>query len=308
LPELGVAFALALGFLALRQHRRRGRFHPRAILRALLASRRILVHRSTRADLICYGINTFAISTLIGWGVFSGNTVSALTVHCLAGLFGPRAPAALPGCALRAGITVAAFLGYELGYYLDHVMKHKIPFLWAFHKTHHSAEVLTPLTVFRVHPIDTLIFVDIVAATAGLAHGVFTYAAGRSVGIYLVDGTNVLFIACFFLLAQLQHSQFWMPLRGLPGRLVLSPAHHQLHHSLDPAHHNRNFGSFLAVWDWAFGTLAIPERRSPGLRFGVAQNQPHRLETLLVAPFKESGRFFVKKLRKKLLLLGAGGR
>jgi sterol desaturase/sphingolipid hydroxylase (fatty acid hydroxylase superfamily) len=222
----------------------------------------------------------------------------------LHGLFGPRPPAALPGWALRAGITLTAFLGYELGYYLDHVMKHKIPFLWAFHKTHHAAEVLTPLTVFRVHPIDTLIFVDIVAATAGLAHGAFTYAAGRSVGIYLVDGTNVLFIACFFLLAQLQHSQFWIPLRGLPGRILLSPAHHQLHHSVDPAHHNRNFGSFLAVWDWAFGTLAVPASRSPGLRFGVDQEAPHRLATLLLTPFQESGRFFVKKLRKKLLLRG----
>jgi sterol desaturase/sphingolipid hydroxylase (fatty acid hydroxylase superfamily) len=73
---------------------------------------------------------------------------------------------------------------------------------------------------------------------------------------------------------------------------------------VDPAHHNRNFGSFLAVWDWAFGTLAVPASRSPGLRFGVDQEAPHRLATLLLTPFQESGRFFVKKLRKNLLLRG----
>jgi sterol desaturase/sphingolipid hydroxylase (fatty acid hydroxylase superfamily) len=278
---------IALTYLALRHHRRRGRrVSPQALWRALLASRRLLTHRSTRADLIYYVINTFAIGTLIGWGVFSATTISAATAHLLEMHFGPRAPALLPGWALRTGITAAAFLGYEFGYYLDHVMKHKIPFLWEFHKTHHSAEVLTPLTVYRVHPIDSLIFVDIIALTSGLAHGAVTYLAGRPVGLFAVDGTNILFVACFFLLAQLQHSQFWIPLRGLPGRLLLSPAHHQIHHSLNPEHYNANLGSFLAVFDWAFGTLVIPPQTSPRLKFGVVQATPapHRLPALLLTP------------------------
>ena len=45
------------------------------------------------------------------------------------------------------------FLAYELGYWLNHYLSHRIAFLWEFHKVHHSATVLTPLTNFRVHPI-----------------------------------------------------------------------------------------------------------------------------------------------------------
>jgi len=34
----------------------------------------------------------------------------------------------------------------------------------------------------------------------------------------------------------------------------ISPAQHQVHHSVDAKHHHRNFGSALAIWDWMFGT------------------------------------------------------
>jgi sterol desaturase/sphingolipid hydroxylase (fatty acid hydroxylase superfamily) len=286
LPQLAVAFTIGLGFLALRQKRRRGQVRPRTILRALKISRRIVFSRSTGADLFYYFVNTFAIGGLIGWGIFSGLAVSGLIVRELDGAFGARPPLAGPEWALRASVTLVAFLGYELGYYVDHYLKHHVPFLWELHKTHHTAEVLTPLTVFRVHPLDTLIFVDIVAVTIGVLHGVFAYGVGRAPGVYTVGGANVLSVAGLFLLAQLQHSQFWIPLRGLPGRILLSPAHHQIHHSIDPAHHNRNLGSFLAVWDWMFGTLAVPPKEAPRLTFGVDQgaDDPHRLSTLMIEP------------------------
>ena len=54
----------------------------------------------------------------------------------------------------------------------------------------------------------------------------------------------------------------WIPFTGLAGRILQSPAHHQIHHSDNPAHWDKNLGFALAVWDWAFGTLYIPERRA----------------------------------------------
>lgn len=285
LPALGLSLLIALAYLAGRRRRRRGAVRPAVLLRAL-ASRRILFGRSTRADLFCYFLNTFAVGGLIGWGLFSSLDVSHVVVRLADAAFGPRPPAALPGGLLRAGLTVAVFLGYELGYYADHYCKHKIPLLWEFHKTHHTAQALTPLTVFRVHPVDTLIFFDVVAGSVGVLHGGFIYLAGRPVTMFTFAGSNVIIVACLLVLAQLQHSEFWIPLRGWAGRLVLSPAHHQLHHSVDPAHYNGNFGSFLAVWDWLFGTLNIPAREKPHLAFGVAQEggDPHRIFALLITP------------------------
>ena len=40
--------------------------------------------------------------------------------------------------------------------------EHRVPIpLGNSYRLHHTAEVLTPLTLFRVHPLDTLIFTDI---------------------------------------------------------------------------------------------------------------------------------------------------
>jgi sterol desaturase/sphingolipid hydroxylase (fatty acid hydroxylase superfamily) len=283
---VAVSLVLAVGFLMYRHRRRRGAVRFALVARALRRSRRILFNRSTRADVFYYFVNTFSIGGLIGWGILSGMGVSGWVVRGLHAEFGAAAPSTAPAWALRAGLTLVVFLAYEFGYYVDHYMKHKIPALFELHKTHHSAEVLTPLTVFRVHPIDTLIFVDIIALTTGVAYGVFTYVAGRGVDMYAIFGQNVLFVVFLFGLAQLQHSQFWIPLCGAPGRLILSPAHHQIHHSVDPAHYNRNLGSCLAIWDWMFGTLCVPPKESPGLKFGVTQtgDDPHRVFTLLVTP------------------------
>ena len=34
---------------------------------------------------------------------------------------------------------------------------HKIPILWEFHKIHHSATSLNPITQYRLHPLELLI-------------------------------------------------------------------------------------------------------------------------------------------------------
>ena len=306
-PAVLVALAIALVYLAWRQQRRRGRLRPAVIARALIRSRRLILHRSTAADALYFGINTFAVGALIGWGLFSGTLVANAESHALTTAFGARAPEVAPLWLLRVGATVVAFLGYELAYYVDHYLNHKVPFLWEFHKTHHTAEVLTPLTVYRVHPVDTLIFVDIVALVIGALFGLYSYLTGVTVNIYAFDHSNILTVIGLFLLSQLQHSQFWIPMRGLAGRLFLSPAHHQIHHSLDPAHHDRNLGNVLAVFAWMCGTLCIPDVEPQRLTFGAAQagGDPHRLWTLLITPFGNAFRVIgLKRLGDALAAAG----
>lgn len=286
LPALAVSLAIAVGYLALRGKARRGRVRARVIWRALRTSTGRLRHGSVGADVFYFFVNSLAISGLIGWALFS-STVIAL--HVMRGLGGiaPHRPPALPGWALRGALTLITFLAYEFAYYCDHYAKHRLPFLWAFHQTHHSAEVLTPLTVFRVHPLDTLVFLNIIALFTGIAYGVFLWGAGSAPEPYLICSANALSVVFLLLVSQLQHSQFWLPFRGLAGRLLLSPAHHQLHHSRNPEHFNCNFGSCVALFDWAFGTLHIPPREPPRLAFGVEQPSatPHRISALLLAPF-----------------------
>jgi sterol desaturase/sphingolipid hydroxylase (fatty acid hydroxylase superfamily) len=71
---------------------------------------------------------------------------------------------------------------------------------------------------------------------------------------YHVLGVDVVGFAFAVLGANLRHSHVWLSYGPFVERLAISPAHHQVHHSVDAKHHDRNFGSALAIWDWMFGT------------------------------------------------------
>ena len=54
--------------------------------------------------------------------------------------------------------TAWLFLLNDFSKFIVHRALHKFNFLWEFHKVHHSAESLSPLTVFRTHPLEALVF------------------------------------------------------------------------------------------------------------------------------------------------------
>ncbi len=183
--------------------------------------------------------------------------------------FGSPGPAPVPDLAAAALLTFALFLAYELAYWVYHYLSHTVPALWEMHKVHHSAQVLTPLTNGRVHPIESVLFLNLMALFLGLTDGVVTHLLGRPTQQFTIADANVIVVVFTYLVAHLHHSHVWIPLTGVWGRIFISPAHHQIHHSTNPVHFNKNMGSVLAIWDWLFGTLHIPQRRRERLTFGL---------------------------------------
>jgi sterol desaturase/sphingolipid hydroxylase (fatty acid hydroxylase superfamily) len=59
----------------------------------------------------------------------------------------------------------------------------------------------------------------------------------------------------------------------------MSPAHHQIHHSIDPRHWNKNFSVKLAIWDALFGTLYVP-RKPETLQVGLPDADPRDFTTV----------------------------
>ena len=286
-PQLMSAFALAFVYMEYRRIKRHGEFRFMSTVRSIFATR-LLTHPSTRVDILFFFLNSFVFGGLIAFVTVSGDVVASSVFRGLTKFMGNLQSSTKSDWVLRAGLTIAIFLGYEVGYYLDHYLKHRVPALWEVHKTHHAAEVLTPLTLFRMHPIDSFVFVNIVAVSTGIFYGVFKYAAGKSVDIYAVDGANIITVLFLFTIYHLQHTQIWIPFTGVFGRIIMSPAHHQIHHSIDEAHYNHNFGNCLAILDWIFGTLMMPEKEPQRLRFGIlgAGENPQQLkmEALLLNP------------------------
>lgn len=251
---------------------------------------RMLRHRSTRADFLLFLVNTLLTGLLIGWAIVGYGAVSEGVAAALTRWAGPNAPTAMPEWAARSLATLLFFLAYEFGYWLDHTIKHKVPFLWEFHKVHHSAEHLTPLTASRMHPVDSWIFANILSVTVGLIAGTYAWAMGGTVSAYTLTGTNLLLIIFIHLYVHLQHSEFWIPFTGWRGKVFMSPAHHQIHHSSSVRHFDKNMGSCLAIWDWLFGTLYMPAKKREKFGFGIGDTgrDHHEMGEALFGPFRDA--------------------
>ena len=291
LPQLLSAFVLALAWIFVRRRARGKGLRVQPFLKTFFASR-VFLSRSAKLDYQLAIFNLFIAGVLFGWAVLSHHTISIWTHDALGALFGARPASGQPGLAIAVLTTAALFLAYEFAYWLDHYLAHKTPFLWEFHKVHHQAEALTPITNFRVHPVDSLVFYNILALCTGLTQGLCSHLFGTAP--ITLSGENIFFLVFAFTTLHLQHSHVWIAFRGVWGRIFLSPAHHQIHHSRNPIHFDRNFGSSLAVFDWLFGTLHVPSASRDAVAFGVDGEgaDPHSLAGALVAPFARAAARF----------------
>lgn len=183
--------------------------------------------------------------------------------------------------------TLAVLLAVDFALYLTHYLQHKVWFLWEFHKLHHAAEVMTPITVYRQHPVDLLVTMGLSGLLGGMAFGLFAYLLRGELFLYAVFGLNI-FTFLFYLAGyNLRHSHIWLPFPVKLSRWIVSPAMHQIHHSNHPRHFDKNMGFMFAFWDRLFGTLYVPEKKED-ITFGIDERESRRFNSVwafYVAPF-----------------------
>ena len=249
-PFLLVALSLAL--LVFLLNRDDG---PRSFLLRYF-SKTVWGHPSAKADYKFYYVNGVLFPAVFAPLILSGAWLGVQVHDVFQALFGQHN--GVPASAWITTIyTLAFFLVYDFGRYLAHYLQHRIDFLWHFHKVHHSAEVLTPFTAFRAHPVDLVIMATFPAATTGIINGIFNYWTGGSTGLYLFFGLHIL-IFIYNLVGNLRHTHVWLSYGPFLNLIFISPAQHQIHHSIEQHHWGRNMGFALAFWDKLFGTLYVP--------------------------------------------------
>jgi sterol desaturase/sphingolipid hydroxylase (fatty acid hydroxylase superfamily) len=287
-PALGGALLFSAAYYAGRRQSLGRRPSVKGYVRFIFP-KRILLHPSSLIDMRLWALNGVVFASaygMLGLGLFFWrDTIVAGLTHA----FGPHAPTRWPAWIILTLATVLQILAYELAYWSAHYAFHKIPALWEFHKVHHSAEVMTALTELRQHPVEIVAFMNLIGLATGIVFGVMTYAFGPGVRPFTLLNGNILTMAFLLTYGHLRHSHMWIAFTGLAGRILQSPAHHQLHHSANPAHFDRNLGFALAVWDWAFGTLAVPSKTREPIVFGVGGE---------AAPFRSALGAFVVPCRR----------
>ena len=264
-----------------------------ASARRLVFSRAIWWSASARADYKMLAVNQ-ALMMALGPRLAGRMALATAIFTGLHTLIGgrPDAAHALPVWLVVLAFTLGHFILDDLSKYLVHRALHRWPILWAIHKVHHSATTLTPLTVFRTHPLEAVLFTLRGTAVQAVVVALFVFFFGGAVDLFTVLGANVLLFVFNVTGANLRHSHVRIGYGRRLERILMSPAQHQIHHSVAARHHDRNFGTALALWDWLGGTLCLAEK-GEALRYGLAGDAPaeaNTLTALYVRPVAEAGR------------------
>lgn len=131
--------------------------------------------------------------------------------------------------------------------WFTHILLHRIPRLWEFHKIHHSVKEMGFAAHFRYHWMENIVYKPL-----------------KTLGVMLLGGfePEQAYVVHFVAIAigHLNHSNIklsWGPLKYIFNNPVMHLYHHA--YTLPEGRFGVNFGISLSLWDYLFGTHYIPE-------------------------------------------------
>jgi sterol desaturase/sphingolipid hydroxylase (fatty acid hydroxylase superfamily) len=261
----------------------------------------IVLHPSARADALFWITKRLIMPFLF---VPAGATfvvgMGYLTNQAIGGLFNIHAPL-LGGPAGPVTIvifTATMLLAYDISYYFYHYAQHRFPILWELHKVHHSAQVLVGITKDRVHPLDDLMNRIWDGVIPGICFGIWTLIALDPVEV-TIFGLNVYVVRNILMMDFIRHTHFKISFGPL-NNIILCPHWHQLHHSTNPRHYDKNFGLMFSFWDRMFGTLVVPEP-DEDFEFGLTDRDVRDYQSLpglWILPLRKMGQQIARLFRR----------
>ena len=262
----------------------------------------VILHPSARADALFWITKRLIMPfLLIPSGVIFVSAVAFATNQVIGALFNIHAPLLgdQAGPVVVIIFTITMLLAYDLSYYLYHAAQHHFPVLWELHKVHHSAEVMVGITKDRVHPLDDLLNRMWDGVIPGIAFGIWTLIALDPVEV-TIFGINVYVIRNILMMDFVRHTHFKISFGPL-NNVVLCPHWHQLHHSVDPRHYDKNFGLLFSFWDRMFGTLVVPQP-DEDFKFGLMDRDAHEYQSLFglyILPLKKMAQVIGRGFRRR---------
>jgi sterol desaturase/sphingolipid hydroxylase (fatty acid hydroxylase superfamily) len=275
----------------LRRHR--AEQTPKSFL-AYLFPKKIYLHKSAIADYQFFLTSRIVLALAVPVMLVAVTPVVDITEAGLTGLLGrfdnpwdARAPWVL-ALSMLSQVVLTDFVLFYM-----HYIFHKVPTLWEFHKVHHSAEVMTPVTAYRTHPVEVVINLYVTVLTTGLLFGLFGYLTDGGRPGFTIFGINAIQFAFYVIGFNLRHSHVPLTYGSLLSQIFVSPWMHQVHHSRETRHLDRNMGFIFSFWDRLFGTLYVPNRDEPPYALGLTNGEHvhfHNLAALYFRPFANLAR------------------
>jgi len=244
-----------------------------------LVPRRLILSPWTRIDLLWVGLQQlvyrFALAPLLLMMPWITLQVQSSLASAL-----PSGPWLRPNWALDLGFAILMVLLRDAIAFYNHFLEHRVPLLWEFHKVHHAPETMIPPTQRRLHPVQEVFETVTRSVIVGAVVGCYGFLTGHTIEDFVIGGVGLYFVVKVISFYPLQHSHIDLRL-GVLECVMLSPAHHILHHSSEYEHWDKNYGTILRIWDVLHGTLVTPPEEAT-FRLGLPGNQSRDYKGVLL--------------------------
>ena len=173
--------------------------------------------------------------------------------------------------------VIFAILIFDLAIWAQHLITHKVPLLWRFHRMHHADRDFDVTTAIRFHPVEIAFSMLL---KIGLVYLIGPAAVAIVIFEVLLNGT-----------AMFNHSNLKLPLGvdRFVRQILVTPDMHRVHHSIHRHEHDSNYGFALSIWDRIFGTyIAQPEKGHEDMVIGLEwqDESPSKIGWSLLLPFR----------------------
>ena len=259
---------------------------------------RIYSHASSVLDYKFLVVQRLVIAFIVAPMLVSALALGEWGSRVLAHWLGPG-PGWTAGFGALLVFAAIRLVLFDTGHYISHYLQHKIPFFWEFHKIHHAAEVLTPATGLRVHPVETIMDSVFQGPLQALGLAVFYYLYGGAQSETFAGVNAIVFV--YFLIDNARHTHLWISFGPRLEHIFSSPAQHQIHHSAAAQHVDTNFSKYFSFLDWIGGTLYIAKERET-LHFGLSEGADPELPTVWSLYWVPLKRSFGRLLRWRIPL------
>ena len=174
--------------------------------------------------------------------------------------------------------TVIAVVLLDYTLYVWHVLTHKMPVLWRFHRIHHADLDLTASTAIRFH------FGEITISVLFRAGQILLIGVSpKAFNVW----QNLLFLSILF-----HHSNARLPKRFEEKlqKIIVTPRLHGIHHSTKESERDSNWSSGLTIWDFLHKTYRsdVPQAQITVGIENCDQKNEVALGKMLIAPFIET--------------------
>ncbi len=152
-------------------------------------------------------------------------------------------------------LYIIAFLALDFAGYWVHRLAHTVNFFWNNHIVHHSSEEFNLACALR--------------QSISVYFRIYAFLLIPA-AIFGVPQQVIAIVAPLHLFAQFWYHTRHINKMGWLEYVIVTPAHHRVHHAINPEYLDKNYGQIFIFWDRMFGTFQEELAEIPAV-YGVTR-------------------------------------